>query len=136
MLFLNIIRKTIKPLVAGLVVLFLGTFIATFLNLFDYFPHIDKLFHITGGFIVAWFFSDLWVDELKGLNQFQRVIIFMALGALVGFFWEIMEYTTSKPPFVSNQLLRHYIYGGDLTDTLGDLMADVFGGALFGFFKR
>lgn len=130
------VRKALNPFIIGLAVLFLGTFVFTFFDIYGLFPHLDKVFHVLGGFIVAWFLGTFWEDNLKGLNQFQRIIVFMALATLAGFFWEVMEYATSQPPFVYNQLLRHYIYGGNLTDTLGDLMADVFGGALFGFFKR
>ena len=125
-------RKVLNPVVVGLAVIFLGAFVFTFFNIYDFVPHLDKVFHVSGGFIVAWFFSNLWGDKLKGFNKFQRLILFMSLAALVGFFWEVMEYSTSQPPFVSHQLLRHYIYGGNLNDTLGDIMADVFGSALFG----
>ncbi len=129
-------RKALTPFIIGLAVIFLGAFVFTFFNIYDSFPHLDKVFHISGGIIIAWFFSNLWSEKFKGFDKFQRVIIFMALGVLVGFFWEIMEYSTSQPPLVSHELLRYYIYGGNLTDTLGDLVADVFGGALFGLLKR
>ncbi len=125
-------RRTIKPFLAGLAVIFLGSFVAAFFNLYDTFPHIDKIFHIASGFIIAWFFSNLWEDNFKGFNRFQRVIMFMALAGLIGFFWEVLEYSTSTSLFTHYQLIRHYFYGGDLTDTLGDLLADVLGGAIFG----
>ncbi|GEM_PF-4073436 len=129
-------RQTAKPFLTGLTVIFLGTFVVTFFNLYDTFPYIDKLFHVIGGFIVAWFFSVLWGDNLKGLNKFQRVIVFMAMASFVGVFWEIMEYSTSFSFFDDQQLIRHYLYGGNMGDTLGDLMADIFGAVILGFLKR
>lgn len=128
------IRKVLKPFIAGLIVIFVGAFVITYFNLYDIFPHLDKLFHVAGGFVVAWFLSNFWEDSFKGLNKFQRVIVFMALAGLVGFFWEVAEYSTSTSLFDGHQLIRHYVFGGSNTDTLGDIMADVFGGALFALF--
>ena len=123
-------RKVLKPFITGLLVIFLGSFIVTDFNLYDTFPHIDKLFHVTGGFIVAWFFAVLWVGYLKQASPFQRFLILIAIATLVGVFWEIAEYSTSVQPLSNFSLLHHYIYIGDITDTLGDLLADMFGAAL------
>ncbi len=130
------ISKTTKPFLAGLIVLFLGSFVVTFFNLYDTFPYIDKVFHVTGGFIVAWFFDRFWSEKLNVFHKLEHLVVLVAITALVGFFWEIAEFSTSIPPFVDNILLRHYFYGGSLVDTLGDLTADIFGAVLFYLFKR
>ena len=125
-------RQALKPFIFGLIVIFLGSFVVTFFNIYNAFPQLDKLFHVTGGFILAWFFSQIWANELKLLNFFQRLVIYMGVAVLIGVFWEIMEFSTSLPPLYNNQILRHYIYGGSLADTLADLMADILGAGIFG----
>ena len=129
-------NKTIKPFLAGLTVIFLGTFVVTFFGIYDTIPYIDKFFHVAGGFVIAWFFSNYWGDDLKELSKFQRLFILMALASFIGSFWEVMEYSTSTSFFEDNQLIRHYIYGGDLFDTLADIMADISGAAILFLFKR
>ncbi|MDP4001544.1 MAG: hypothetical protein Q8P69_00645 [bacterium] len=129
-------NKTIKPFLAGLIVLFLGTFVVTFFDIYNFIPHIDKFLHVAGGFVVAWFFSNYWGDDLRGLSGLQRFIILMSLASFIGSFWEVMEYSTSTSFFEDNQLIRHYIYGGDLFDTLADIMADISGAAILFLFKR
>ena len=129
-------KKVIPPVIVGIIVVFIGSFVITDFNLYDIYPHIDKFFHVAGGFIVAWFFSQYWITKLGQFSNFERFIILIAMAALVGFVWEVGEFSTSQPPLVNHQLLRHYIYGGNLTDTLGDLMADVFGAAVLGLFAR
>jgi hypothetical protein len=125
-------QKLLKPVVLGLVIIFFGSFLFTYAHIYDSWPHLDKIFHTTAGFTIAWFFSIFWAEELKSFNKFQRFIIFMGLAAMVGVIWEIMEFTTSLPPFVYHPVLRHYVFGGDVADTLGDLVADIFGASLFG----
>ena len=123
-------RKALKPFLAGLIVLFLGSFVVTYFNIYDYFPYIDKLFHIAGGFIVAWFFAVLWTDYLKQASLFQRFVTLLGVAALVGVFWEVAEYSTSIPPLSNFSLLHKYLYIGSLVDSLGDLMLDILGAAL------
>ena len=129
-------RKIIKPFLAGLAVIFLGSFIVTDFNLYDTFPHIDKLFHVSGGFIVAWFFAVLWVDYLRQASPFQRFLTLVSVAVFVGVFWEIAEYSTSVYPLSGSSLIQHYLYIGDIVDTLGDLLADMFGAALAALILR
>lgn len=124
------------PIIAGFVVMFLGTFIITYFNLYNTYPHLDKFLHTAGGFIVAWFFVVYWSDKLGAYSRFERLILCTAMAALVGFFWEVAEYSTSFPAFADYPILRHYLYAGSLLDTLGDFMADIFGAAMFALFFR
>lgn len=123
--------KPRTPIIVGLIIIVTGSFIATKLGLYDAVPHIDKLFHVAAGIVIAWYFNVLWKDELKVFGPFERVFIMLAMGALIGYFWELIEYSTAQYPLDQLHTLRHYLYGGDLTDTLGDLIADVFGAGLF-----
>lgn len=106
----------------------------TYFNFYNAFPHLDKVLHVSGGFIVAWFFTRLWLglERIEIFNKFEYLVLCIALAAMVGFFWELMEYTASVPPLEQYYWIHHYIYIGNVTDTLGDLLADIFGGALFG----
>ena len=127
------IHRAVKPFIIGILVIIFSMFLFWFMPSLANVPHIDKVFHVSGGFIVAWFFVVLWPTEFKDLNKFQRVVACMAFATLIGFFWEIAEYSTSASFFTQHwPIIHQYFYGGDVTDTLGDLMADVLGGALFG----
>ena len=119
------------PIIVGLLIVTVGAYVATHFGLYDTFPHLDKIFHTAGGMVVAWYFSVLWEDQLKGFGPFERVLVFMAMGALIGYFWELAEYSTGQYPLAQFHALHSYLYGGDVTDTLGDLIADVFGAGLF-----
>ena len=123
--------KPRTPIIVGLTIIIVGSFVATKLGWYDAIPHIDKLFHTAAGMVIAWYFSVLWKDQLKAFGPFERVFILLAMGALIGYFWELIEYSTAQYPLDQFHALRHYLYGGDLTDTLGDLIADVFGAGLF-----
>lgn len=128
-------KKYSAPFIAGLAVIFIGSFIVTAFNLYDMYPHLDKVFHVSGGFIVAWFFGRYLQDKLTVFTQFERFVILVALGAMIGVFWELGEFSTSIPPLAHHPLLQHYLYIGDLRDTLGDLVADSFGAALYALFS-
>lgn len=129
-------HKIIKPLIVGLVVIFLGSFVVTFFDLYDTFPYIDKVFHFAGGFVVAWFFSQMWFEKLGNFNKSERLLILVSVTTMIGFLWELAEYSTSLPPLVNNILLRHYFYGGSLIDTLGDFVADISGAVVFYFLRK
>jgi len=124
------------PLAVGVLVIIIGTFVITFFDLYYTVPHVDKILHVSGGFIIAWFFSQFWFDKLKDFGQLERLVFFMAIAALVGIFWEIAELSTSFPPLSNFDIVRHYLYHGSLIDTLGDLTADIFGATLFALIRK
>ena len=124
-------HRVSKPLIVGIAVIFFGSIIVTEFKLYELIPHIDKMFHVGGGFIVAWFFIRLWTDHFKSFKKFQSFIISLSLAALVGYLWELAEYSTSLPIFTNYPIFSHYLYIGSITDTLGDLFADMFGAGLF-----
>lgn len=122
--------STRAPFITGLAIIFLGTFIITFFNLYSIFPHLDKVLHASGGFVTAWFFARYWQDKFRTFSSLDHFLILMAITALVGVVWELAEFSTSIPPLANHKLLQHYLYIGSLTDTLGDLVADIFGAAI------
>jgi len=133
--FLNSTYKTNKPLIVGLVFIFSSVFVVTFFYLYSIIPHLDKGLHVIGGFIVVWFFSQFWFEKLKTFSHKECLLIFMSLAALVGFFWEVAEFSTAFPPLVDWGPLKNYLYIGSLVDTLGDFTANILGAALFSLFR-
>lgn len=124
-------KKYFNCILTGVVVLVLGILVANYFNIYASVPHFDKLLHFFGGFIVAWFFSIFFAKDLNGISRFKKFLILMAMAALIGLFWEFAEYLSN---LYSAPLLKHFFYGGDLRDTLTDLLSDVIGGAIFGLF--
>lgn len=129
-------KKHFYPVVVGIILILFGTFATAYFDLYTRFAHFDKILHTSGGFIVAWFFAWYWGSKFNNFNKFERVVLLAAMGALIGFCWELLEFSVSVPPLSAHQLIHHYLYIGDLRDTLGDLVADTFGAALFGFLSR
>lgn len=123
-------KKYVPPFLTGVSVIVIS--ILTSAAFYARFPHFDKIYHVSGGFIVAWFFAMYWRGRLAELKPFDKFVIFTASAALIGLIWELTEFSTGVPPLSHYPIIHHYMYIGDLVDTLGDLVADVLGGALFG----
>ena len=77
-----------------------------------------------------------WRDKLTQFTNFERFVILLGIAAVAGIAWELAEFSTSQRPLSSFELLHRCIYSGSLRDTLGDLTADIFGGAIYGLFTR
>ena len=126
-------RRLLTPFVTGVLVMVFGIFVATAFHLYAI-PHFDKALHVTGGLIVAWFFSIFFKKDLVGVSWFHRFLILVAMAGLVGLLWEFAEFGSS---FLApaHPILHRYFFGGDLTDTLTDLMSDLVGGMLYTLFS-
>lgn len=124
-------KKYLVNILTGVTVLVLGILIANYFNIYSLIPHFDKLLHFLGGFIVAWFFSIFFANDLAGFSRFKRLLILAAMTALIGVFWEFAEYLSNV---YSSPLLKHFFFGGSLSDTLTDLLSDIIGGVIFGLF--
>lgn len=118
------------PVIAGFVLLFVGIFLCGYFGWYYQAPHLDKLMHVVGGIIVAWFALSLMQNEITHLATWKQVLIVVSIGAFVGLVWEWAEYASNFTQH-SYPLWYHYFHGGDLADTLGDLLADVIGSVLF-----
>ena len=92
------------------------------------YPSIDIPMHLLGGAFVATFF--LWLTEKYpgqwqvSRNFFVRATIFLSFTALVGVLWEFSEFIYG---FFASYRAWH-IAGGDVTDTVTDLLNDLLGG--------
>ena len=121
------------PVMVGFVVLFVAVFITERFNLYDV-KYFDKLMHLSGGIISAWFFSIFFRKELNASSKLKAAIILVSTAGLVGILWEFTEYFSSVYVSQVAPALARYMYIGDLTDTLGDILLDLTGGFGFGLF--
>ncbi|OGN18964.1 MAG: hypothetical protein A3I32_00110 [Candidatus Yanofskybacteria bacterium RIFCSPLOWO2_02_FULL_45_10] len=87
--------------------------------------HLNKLMHFLGGFGIALLFSTYFSHRLNHLPALDFFLIIVGYTMLVGICWEFAEYSARYFPPID-----HYFYIGDLTDTLRDLLSDLFGGFL------
>jgi uncharacterized membrane protein YjdF len=122
--------RTRIPLIVGCSVIFLGIFVAEWIGLYTELPGVDKLFHFAGGFIVAWFALALLQDDIMPLSSWRQALILTSVACLIGVVWEFAEYTATLAR-TAHPLVYQYFHGGDLTDTLGDILADILGGFAF-----
>lgn len=130
---LNRYSHLLLPGIIGITFGLLTIFLVGSLNLYQRINHLDKIFHIVGGFLIAWFFID-YFDELKTSDKLKRLIICLAGAALISLVWEFAEHFSSVYGPTHFPWIYHYFYGGNLVDTLHDLIADLSGALLFGLF--
>lgn len=121
------LTRSYKPFLVGVIVLFVAIVVAKDFGWYDQFFLMDKVFHVLGGAIVAWFAWSLWAKKMKADSWWVRLIFFVGVVALVGLAWEWLEYLSS---ISGNAALIAYIHIGDLADTLKDLLADMVGGSV------
>lgn len=113
--------------VVFLCLLFVLTYILTLTDSFVVFPPMDILLHFLGGFFVALFFIGYLRRALVATRSFAGdATIILGVSLLIGVGWEIFE-------FVLDHILPSSIVifrGGDLFDTLKDIVVDMTGAAV------
>ena len=126
-------KPILRPILVALLFVLATVFIAGFFNVYNYIPHLDKIFHFFGGGIAAWFVIEFWKYRKHHFRpQIHWTMIFSAVLA-IGLLWELAEYLSSLysphyfPWFVK------YFYGGGLYDSIGDVVADMTGALLIIF---
>ena len=117
------------PISAGILLLIVGIVLGERYLLYDKIPYFDKILHLTGGVIVAWFFDYIFYEEISHMTSVKIILVLVACAALVGVLWEFAEYVSNFTRH-TYPLIYHYFHGGDLADTMGDLRADILGAAL------
>ena len=105
-------------------------FISTHFQLYDKVFHFDKIMHFTGGFVVAWFFITILGKELR-TNRAILVLILISLTTFVGVLWEFTEFLSGEHLKDKLPWIGRYFYGGNLKDTLLDLLFDMMGAIAF-----
>ncbi len=123
-------KKLRLPMFIGIGVILIAVFPSEWFGWFRIY-FFDKVLHLSGGIISAWFFSIFFRKELGATPKFKAVIIVVSISSLVGVFWEFSEYISSVYVSQIAPVIAHYMYIGDLTDTLGDILFDLIGGWVF-----
>ncbi len=122
------------PFLFGLAVILSGIFLGEYWNLYYRIAHFDKMLHVLGGIIAGWTAAAILGHSFKSFPWYIRITVIIAVTCLVGVLWEFAEYASNFTRH-SYPVWYHYFHGGDLADTLGDLTADISGGALFAIFS-
>ena len=120
------------PVFSGILILAIGIFVGERWGLYDTIPHFDKVMHFLGGMAVAWFALSVFQNELVRWTGWKQLVVLTATACLVGVVWEFAEYFANFTRY-THPAFYHWYHGGDLADTLGDLAADILGGAAFAF---
>ena len=126
--------KYLRPLLLGVATLFVGVFVSGYLDWYYFFPHIDKVYHTIGGIALGWFFYIYFsLDEFQ-FSKFKKLLVIVSSTCLVAVCWEYFERLSSLySPEYAPWLFR-WIRGGDLNDTLLDILAGISGSLIFGIF--
>lgn len=140
------------PILAGVLVFVTGVFVSGFFDLYFKFSHLDTLFHFIGGMALGWFFYILIFSKGlrpasddgngaestdKNFSVAMQLFILVSAVSFAGIIWEYAERLSTIYASVHAPWLYHWFSGGNLNDTLLDLLADMLGGAVFfGFFRK
>lgn len=125
------LRPYYRPLFASFVLLFIGVFIFVEYKLELVIPQSDKILHIIGGIISAWLVYIHYRHIHVHIELPHLRLLIVAGVALIGVIWEFAEYLSGTYGTLISPLLYKYLHGGNLTDTLGDLAADLLGAFIF-----
>ncbi len=115
------------PVFAGFLLVFVGLYVSEQLGLYYSIPFFDKVMHFVGGMIAAWFVLALMQEEITHMRWWKQAIIIVSVTAFIGVIWEWAEYLSNYTRATAPWFYR-YFSGGNLVDTLGDLVADTVGG--------
>ena len=124
-----------SPLVLGVIILFVGVFVSGFLDWYYFLPHIDKVYHFVGGFALGWFFYIYFSFKESQLSNFNKLLILVSATCFVAVLWEYAERLSNIYSPEHAKWLYHWFKGGDLNDTLLDILAGITGSFVFGIFS-
>ncbi|MBP9822071.1 MAG: hypothetical protein KBC81_01325 [Candidatus Pacebacteria bacterium] len=98
-------------------------------------PYSDKVCHVIGGIAVAWLFEPLFSKNYSSKKSLGFWLAIIGVVSTVGIAWEIAEHLSSVYSPVYLPKFLKYFYGGDLSDTLRDLVADISGSLIYLFYR-
>ncbi|MEK7600839.1 MAG: hypothetical protein AAB463_02685 [Patescibacteria group bacterium] len=125
------------PLLVLCVVFVLGVFVTGATNLYELIPWFDKLMHLAGGASIAWLAHRHFSHNSHTHQNPLYAWAILGVVAVVGIAWEVAEHTSSLFGQTYWPSIYMYFHGGDLTDTLIDLVLDLTGAlAVFRFSRR
>lgn len=103
-------------------------FFTTAFHLYNIIPHFDKFMHFIGGAIAAWFFVYYFRRDFRETDRWSKVRFILAIIGAVTFVGVVWEFGERLSTLYAPHWFRHYFYGGDLADTLTDILSDILGG--------
>ena len=125
--------KYLRPVVLGLLILLVGIFFSNIFDLYYTIPHLDKVYHFLGGFTLGWFFYLYFFDQKQDqpFPNFKKILTVVSATCFIAVLWEYAErlstlYGPQYAPFI-----YHWFQGGDLNDTLLDILAGTLGSLSF-----
>ena len=118
------------PIITAVVFIVIVVFIVGFFDLYEAIPYLDKIFHFLGGAIAGWVGVELYRSKKESLGSWIYFLSVISFAVSIGVLWEYAEYLSSvySPDYFPSIL--KYFYGGGISDTLGDLVADTIGAIL------
>jgi hypothetical protein len=117
------------PVLAGLLLIFIALIVGEYYGLYYSIPYFDKAMHVIGGAVAAWFVLALLQEEITHMAGWKQVLIVISVTAFIGIVWEWAEYLSQYTQY-NYPLFYKYFSGGDLPDTLSDIVADIVGGGI------
>jgi len=124
------LQPVVIPTVFGIVLVAVTIYLSGRYGLAYSYTHFDTIMHFVGGVISAWIVVALFRHDLSSLRQWVQVAMTIGLVLIIGLAWEIAEFSTI---FIKDSYpaVHFYFQGGDVRDTLGDLIVDMVGGIVF-----
>ncbi len=122
--------KYFYPIAFGIFILFVGVFVSGVFNLYGLIPHLDKVYHFSGGFALGWFFY-IYLVKNSSIPKFKQFIIVLSATCFIAVLWEYAERlsTLYSPQYFP--IVGRWFQGGDLNDTLLDILAAIIGASVF-----
>lgn len=130
---LTLVTYLKNPVLWGIVLLIVAILFGEMFSLYYRFAWLDTAFHAIGGFLLAWYMWR-WTSDIA-MPSHMRIFVVLSLALAVGVVWEWAEYLSSFSR-ESIPTLYRYFHGGNLADTLKDLVADSLGALAYIALRR
>jgi hypothetical protein len=117
--------KLAFPIIAGLLVLFVGIYVSGQLALYEDFPHFDSVMHVFGGAVVGWTLLAYAAVKGRGTPSFTYIL---GMTLFIGILWEIAEILSGE--YLGNTIVYKYFHGGGTIDSISDLAMDILGATI------
>jgi len=118
------------PLAFAAVILAVGIFVSGRWGLYAKWEHFDTFMHFLGGIAAAWLALSLMQWDIVRMTAWKQVLVLLGLATLLAVFWEFAEYLAGFGRDYAPWFWR-WFHGGDLADTMLDLVAGMAGALVF-----